>query len=138
MNHPQWNGFHPGVWQEEINVRDFIQHNYTPYTGDHTFLADATPRTRALMNKLQSLFAEERKKGGVLDVDTENGSIMTNYSTGYLDKDNELIVGLQTDSPLKRGVNPFGGIRMVRQACAAYGYRLSDKVEEEFTLSLRR
>ena len=133
MTHEHWNGFKGGVWQDEINVRDFIQQNYTPYTGDHTFLADATPRTRALMDKLQGLFAEERKKGGVLDVDTENGSILTNYSTGYLDKDKELIVGLQTDSPLKRGVNPFGGIRMVRQACAAYGYRLSDKVEEEFT-----
>ena len=132
MQYSQWNGFNPGVWQDEINVRDFIQHNYTPYTGDHHFLADATPRTRALMDKLQGLFAEERKRGGVLDVDTEHGSIVTNYTPGYLDKENELIVGLQTDSPLKRGVNPFGGIRMVRQACAAYGYRLSDKVEDEF------
>ena len=132
MNHPQWNGFHPGVWQDEINVRDFIQKNYTPYEGDHHFLAEATPRTRALMEKLQGLFAEERAKGGVLDVDTETVSSLVNYAPGYLDKDNELIVGLQTDAPLKRGVNPFGGIRMARQACAAYGYRLSDKVEDEF------
>ena len=132
MNYQQWNGFNPGVWQEEINVRDFIQCNYTPYIGDDTFLAQATPRTRALMEKLQGLFAQERKNGGVLDVDTETGSWSTNYVPGYLDKDKELIVGLQTDAPLKRGVNPFGGIRMVRQACAAYGYRLSDKVEEEF------
>ncbi len=132
MNYPQWNGFNPGVWQEEVNVRDFIQRNYTPYTGDDAFLADATPRTRALMEKLQGLFAEERKKGGVLDVDTDTVSSLTSYAPGYLDKDNELIVGLQTDSPLKRGVNPFGGIRMARQACAAYGYRLSDKVENEF------
>ena len=132
MNFSQWHGFAPGVWQEEINVRDFIQRNYTPYTGDDAFLADATPRTRALMDKLQKLFAQERKNGGVLDVDTEHGSLLVNYAPGYLDKDNELIVGLQTDAPLKRGVNPFGGIRMVRQACAAYGYRLSDKVENEF------
>jgi len=132
MHHPQWNGFAPGVWQDEINVRDFIQQNYTPYTGGDAFLADATPRTRTLMDKLQALFAEERKKGGVLDVDTDTVSSLVSYAPGYLDKDNELIVGMQTDSPLKRGVNPFGGIRMARQACAAYGYRLSDKVEDEF------
>ena len=132
MHFSQWNGFHPGAWQEEINVRDFIRCNYTPYTGDDAFLADATPRTRALMDKLQALFARERKNGGVLDVDTETVSSLVNYAPGYLDKDNELIVGLQTDAPLKRGVNPFGGIRMARQACAAYGYRLSDKVEDEF------
>ncbi len=132
MMYEQWNGFTPGVWQEEINVRDFIQRNYTPYTGDDTFLTEATPRTRALMGRLQELFAEERKKGGVLDVDTDTVSSLTSYAPGYIDKDNELIVGMQTDSPLKRGVNPFGGIRMARQACAAYGYRLSDKVEDEF------
>ncbi len=132
MTHEHWNGFTPGVWQEEINVRDFIQRNYTPYTGDDSFLAEATPRTRELMAKLQELFAEERKKGGVLDVDTDTVSSLTSYAPGYIDKDNELIVGMQTDSPLKRGVNPFGGIRMARQACAAYGYRLSDKVEDEF------
>ena len=132
MTHAHWNGFTAGVWQDEINVRNFIQLNYTPYEGDHSFLADATPRTRKLMDKLQSLFAEERRRGGVLDVDVDTVSSLTSYAPGYLDKDNELIVGLQTDSPLKRGVNPFGGIRMVRQACAAYGYRLSDKVENEF------
>ncbi len=132
MMHPHWNGFATGVWQDEINVRDFIQRNYTPYEGDDRFLAEATPRTRALMEKLQGLFAEERKKGGVLDVDVDTVSSLTSYAPGYLDKEHELIVGLQTDSPLKRGVNPFGGIRMARQACAAYGYRLSDKVEDEF------
>ena len=132
MTHEHWNGFTPGVWQEEINVRDFIQRNYTPYTGDDSFLAEVTPRTQELMAKLQELFAEERKKGGVLDVDTDTVSSLTSYAPGYIDKDNELIVGMQTDSPLKRGVNPFGGIRMARQACAAYGYRLSDKVEDEF------
>ena len=132
MTHPHWNGFTAGVWQDEINVRDFIQLNYTPYEGDHSFLADATPRTRELMAKLQALFAEERRRGGVLDVDVDTVSSLVNYAPGYLDKEKELIVGLQTDSPLKRGVNPFGGIRMARQACAAYGYRLSDKVEDEF------
>ena len=132
MMHEHWNGFKGGLWQEEINVWDFIQQNYTPYEGDHSFLAEATPRTKELMDQLQELFAQERKNGGVLDVDTETGSLVTSKATGYLNKEKELIVGLQTDSPLKRGVNPFGGIRMVRQACAAYGYRLSDKVEEEF------
>ena len=132
MTHPHWNGFIAGVWQDEINVRDFIQKNYTPYECDHSFLADATPRTRELMDKLQGLFAEERRRGGVLDVDVDTVSSLVNYAPGYLDKEKELIVGLQTDAPLKRGVNPFGGIRMARQACAAYGYRLSDKVEDEF------
>ena len=132
MTHTQWNGFAPGVWQDQINVRDFIQRNYTPYTGDDGFLADATDRTRALMAQLRELFAEERRRGGVLDVDTDTVSSLTSYAPGYIDKEKELIVGMQTDSPLKRGVNPFGGIRMARQACAAYGYRLSDKVENEF------
>ncbi len=132
MQHENWNGFKSGAWQNEINVRDFIQTNYREYTGDHSFLADATPRTRAMMDKVQALFAKERANGGVLDIDTVTVSSLTSYAPGYVDKDNELIVGLQTDSPLKRGVNPFGGIRMARQACEAYGYKLSDKIEEEF------
>ncbi len=127
-----WNGFKPGIWQKETNVRDFIQTNYRPYTGDDKFLAGATERTRTLMEKVQVLFAEERKNGGVLDVDTDTVSSLTSYVPGYVDRENELIVGLQTDAPLKRGVNPFGGIRMVRNACQAYGYQLSDKVEQEF------
>ena len=132
MEHKNWTGFQQGAWQNEINVRDFIQTNYKEYTGDDSFLAGATKRTDALMAKLQDLFAKERKNGGVLDVDTDTVSSLTSYAPGYIDKDNELIVGMQTDSPLKRGVNPFGGIRMARQACAAYGYQLSDKVEQEF------
>ena len=132
MEHKNWNGFKKGVWQDEINVRDFIQQNYTEYKGDDSFLSGATERTNALMQKLQGLFALERQYGGVLDVDTATVSSLTNYSPGYLDKENELIVGLQTNRPLKRGVNPFGGMRMVRQACEAYGYKLSDKIEEEF------
>ncbi|MBP3692016.1 MAG: formate acetyltransferase, partial [Clostridia bacterium] len=132
MTHNNWNGFTGGAWQDEINVRDFIQKNYKEYKGDSSFLCGATERTKSLMSKVQELFAEERKKGGVLDVDTETVSSLVNYAPGYIDKENELIVGMQTDAPLKRGVNPFGGIRMARQACAAYGYRLSDKVEDEF------
>ena len=128
----QWKGFNEGNWTKEIDVRDFIQKNYTPYKGDSSFLAEATQRTKNLYNKLQKLFDEERAKGGVLDVDTETVSSLTAYKPGYLDKENEIIVGLQTDAPLKRGVNPFGGIRMTRQACEAYGYKLSDNVEQEF------
>ena len=132
MNFEQWNGFKGGAWQDEINVRDFIQANYKEYTGDSSFLCGSTKRTDELMAKVQGLFKKERERGGVLDVDTETVSTLTGYDPGYIDKENELIVGMQTDSPLKRGVNPFGGIRMARQACAAYGYRLSDKVEDEF------
>jgi len=132
MEHVNWNGFKTNLWQDEINVRDFIQMNYKEYKGDASFLAGATPRTAALMEKLQGLFKLERQYGGVLDIDTATVSSLTSYSPGYLDKENEIIVGIQTNRPLKRGVNPFGGMRMVRQACEAYGYKLSDKVEEEF------
>ena len=132
MEHINWNGFKKGVWQDEINVRDFIQQNYKEYKGDSSFLAGATKRTEALMDKVNSLFYLERQYGGVLDIDTTNASSLTTFAPGYIDKANELIVGLQTNRPLKRGINPFGGIRMVRQACEAYGYKLSDKVEEEF------
>ena len=127
-----WNGFKQGKWQETIDVRDFIQQNYTPYTGDESFLAPATPRTSKLMHKLNNLFALEREFGGVLDIDVQTVSSLLNYKPGYLDKEQEIIVGLQTDRPLKRGVNPFGGLRMTRDACRAYGYELSPKVEEQF------
>ncbi len=132
MEHKNWKGFKAGVWKDEINVRDFIQLNYSEYEGDDSFLADATPRTKSLMKKLEALFYLERQYGGVLDIDTATVSSLTSYSPGYIDKENELIVGMQTNRPLKRGVNPFGGMRMVRQACEAYGYKLSKKVEEEF------
>ena len=132
MEHKNWNGFKKDVWQDEINVRNFIQSNYKEYRGDSSFLASATPRTTDLMKKVSELFKKERQCGGVLDVDTETVSSLTSYKPGYVDKQNELIVGLQTDAPLKRGVNPFGGIRMARQACAAYGYKLSDTIENEF------
>ena len=95
--------------------------NYTEYTGDSSFLSKATPRTQGLMKKLQELFSLERQFGGVLDIDTNTVTSLKNYAPGYLDKANELIVGLQTNRPLKRGVNPFGGMRMAAQACEAYG-----------------
>ncbi len=132
MKFDQWQGFVPGEWQDTINVRDFIQKNYTPYTGDEQFLCGPTPRTSALMAKLNRLFAEEARRGGVYDVDVDRASSLTTYEPGYLDRENELIVGLQTNAPLKRGVNPFGGIKMTRKACEAYGYKLSDQVETEF------
>ena len=133
MKYEGWKGFNSGVWQEEINVRDFIQQNYTEYKGDESFLASATKRTTLLMDKVQALFKLEREKGGVLDVDTNTVTSLKNYGPGYVDKDNEIIVGLQTDAPLKRGVNAFGGMRMARQACKAYGYKISDKLEDVFS-----
>lgn len=127
-----WEGFISGDWQTSINVRDFIQRNYTPYHGEADFLQGPTPRTLKLMDKYNQLQAIERAFGGVLDIDTQNVSSLTTYKAGYLDRDQELIVGLQTDRPLKRGVNPFGGLRMTEDACRAYGYELSDKVRNEF------
>ena len=128
----QWEGFQTGKWQEEINVRDFIQRNYTPYEGNEEFLKPATGRTEELLHKFENLLVLEREFGGVLDIDTHTVTSLLNYKPGYLDKDKEIIVGLQTDRPLKRGVNPFGGLRMTREACKAYGYELSQKVEGEF------
>lgn len=128
----QWEGFNPGIWQEEMNVRDFIQKNYTPYTGNGDFLKPATERTGKLLHKFENLLVLEREFGGVLDIDTQTVTSLLNYKPGYLDKEQEIIVGLQTDRPLKRGVNPFGGLRMTRDACRAYGYELSQKVEDEF------
>lgn len=121
-----------GIWENEINVRDFIQRNYTEYKGDSSFLSGATERTKELKKKTDSLFELEKLYGGVLDIDTETVSTPTAYEPGYIDKENEIIVGMQTNRPLKRGVNPFGGIRMARQACKAYGYKLSEKIENEF------
>ncbi len=132
MEHKNWYGFNGSVWQDEINVRDFIQTNYKEYTGDSSFLAGATERTDMMMKKVNDLFKLERQQGGVLDIDTATVSSLTSFSPGYIDKDNEIIVGMQTNRPLKRGVNPFGGMRMVRQACEAYGYKLSEQVEQEF------
>ncbi len=132
MKHENWKGFKAGAWQDEINVRDFIQKNYKEYCGDDSFLSGATERTKGLMKKVEQLFILEKQFGGVLEIDTATVSSLTSFSPGYIDKPNEIIVGMQTNRPLKRAVNPFGGIRMVRQACEAYGYKLSKKVEEEF------
>ena len=132
MEYAEWKGFKSGRYQQVIDVENFIQVNYTPYEGDGSFLKGATKRTSALMEKVDALLKAERDKGGVLDVDTEHVSSLTTYGAGYIDRENEIIVGLQTDEPLKRGVNPFGGMRMARSACEAYGYKLSDKIEEQF------
>lgn len=127
-----WHRFHPGLWQESIDVRDFIQRNYTPYLGDESFLRPATERTRRLFGRLAELGRLEQQWGGVLGVDASTVSSLLTYAPGYLDRENEIIVGLQTARPLQRSVNPFGGIRMARAACEAYGYKLDDKVEEYF------
>lgn len=132
MSKAAWKNFIGGDWQEKVDLRGFIQANYRPYEGDSSFLFGATERTKELMAKLNTLFAMEREFGGVLDIDTDTVSSLTSYGPGYLNKEKEIIVGLQTNRPLKRGVNPFGGIRMARQACEAYGYKLGDKVENEF------
>lgn len=132
----QWSGFKGHKWQEEVNVRDFIQNNYEPYDGDESFLADPTEATNTLWNALQKLQKEERAKGGVLDMETEVVSSLTSYGPGYIDenlKDLEQIVGLQTDKPLKRAFMPYGGIRMSVEACETYGYTPSDKLKEIFT-----
>lgn len=133
MEHAQWIGFKGDVWKNSIDVRSFIMDNYTPYEGDGSFLSGPTKRTGELMDKLNDLLRQEAENGGVLDIDTSTVSSLCNYAPGYLDKDKELIVGLQTDSPLKRGVNPFGGIRMARSACEAYGRKLGEQIEEYFT-----
>lgn len=132
MQFEQWNGFVSGDWQENINVRDFIDKNYSPYMGDASFLSGPTVRTQKALAKLEQLKALEQERDGVLSIDTSTVSSLCNYAPGYL-CDEDIIVGLQTDEPLKRGVNPFGGIRMARSACEAYGYKLSDSIEEYFT-----
>ena len=127
-----WRDFKGGKWQDRIDVRDFIQKNYTPYTGDESFLQPPTARTEKMLEKYEALCRAEQQNGGVLNIDTETVITATSFGPGYLDKENEIIVGLQTDEPLKRACNPFGGMRMVRSACEAYGYKVSDKIEEEF------
>src|SRR5580765_951159 len=126
-----WAGFRTGLWQKEINVRDFIQQNYEPYHGDASFLAGATARTQKIWNRLNELFVEERKKS-VLDISQIPSSI-TAHAPGYIDKENEVIVGLQTEAPLKRAIMPNGGLRMVLNSFKAYGYEPDPKVVEAFT-----
>lgn len=125
--------FKPGKWQNEIDVRDFIQKNYTPYEGDSSFLTNPTFETQKLWQECLDLFDKERKNGGVLDMDTKIISTITSHNAGYIDKDIEKIVGLQTDKPLKRSMQPFGGIRMAQAACHSYGYEVDNEVTEIFT-----
>jgi len=126
-----WRGFKPGLWQRDINVRWFLQQNYTPYEGDDSFLAPATERTKRIWKKLEEMFVEERKKG-VLDVSQIPSSI-TAHAPGYIDRDHEVIVGLQTEAPLKRAIMPNGGLRMVLNSLKAYNYEPDPKVVEIFT-----
>ena len=127
----QWEGFKEGVWQNGIDVRNFIQKNYTAYEGDKSFLEGTTERTDAVLEKAQKLIIEEIEKG-IIDVATDRVSGIDNYEPGYLDKDNEVIVGFQTDAPLKRIVNPFGGMRMVESSLKEYGYELDSNIREHF------
>ena len=136
MTKAEWQGFNGGLWQEEINVRDFVQRNYTPYDGAEDFLAAPTEATNRLWQKLQELQRAERRKGGVLDMDTDVVSGLTSHGAGYIDeslKDLERIVGLQTDKPLKRAFMPYGGIKMAEESCRNYGYEPSERLHEIFT-----
>lgn len=128
----EWKNFKPGNWMESIDVRDFIQKNYTPYLGDSRFLSGASEKTKKLWNECLNLISLEAKKGGVLSVDPNTVSTLTAYKPAYIDKDLEVIYGLQTEKPLERGVNPFGGIRMAKQACQAYGYKLNPEIDHVF------
>ena len=129
MKFDQWNNFKSGEWQDEINVRDFIQHNYTPYTGDDSFLVGATERTKELWNEVLELYKKERENGGVLDADTKTPSAVNAYNAGYIKKELEQIVGLQTDAPLKRAIMPAGGIRIVEKSAEAYGLKVDPETE---------
>ncbi len=135
VNFDQWNGFEGRLWKEQIDVRDFIQKNYTPYDGDESFLAGPTEATNKLWGKLQELMIEQRNKGGVLDCETEVVTGLTAYGPGYIDesmKDLEKVVGLQTDKPLKRAFMPYGGIKMAQQAAESYGYKINPKYDQIF------
>ena len=133
MKFEQWNKFQPGDWQKEINVRDFIQNNYTPYEGDSSFLTGTTEKTKKLWDEVLELYKKEKESnGGVLDIDTKTVSTVAAHDAGYIDKDLEEIVGLQTDAPLKRAIMPFGGIRIVEKSCEAYGREVDPEVDKIF------
>ena len=133
MEFEQWNKFKPGDWQHEINVRDFIQNNYTPYEGDSSFLTGTTEKTKKLWDEVLELYKKEKESnGGVLDIDTKTVSTVSAHDAGYIDKDLEEIVGLQTDAPLKRAIMPFGGIRIVEKSCEAYGREVDPEVDKIF------
>jgi len=128
-----WQGFKKGKWQDEIDIRDFIQANYIPYEGDESFLSGPTMKTEAVWNKCQQLLAAENKKGGVLDVDTGIVSTTLSHKPGYIDRENEVIFGLQTDAPLRRGVVVNSGLRMAEQACEEYGYKLNPQISNIYS-----
>ncbi|MDD7548818.1 MAG: formate C-acetyltransferase [Lachnospiraceae bacterium] len=130
---PEWNGFVGGKWEDEINVRDFIQKNYTPYDGDESFLAGPTQNTKDLWAMVMDLTKKEREAGGVLDMDTKVVSTIVSHGPGYLDKSKETIVGFQTDKPFKRSMQPYGGIRMAEKACADNGYTVDPEISEFFS-----
>ncbi|MFR4438363.1 MAG: formate C-acetyltransferase [Hungatella sp.] len=130
----EWNGFNSGVWEREVNVRDFIQKNYTPYDGDDTFLVGPTQNTKDLWEQVLDLSKQEREAGGVLDMDTRIISTITSHGPGYLNKDKETIVGFQTDKPFKRSLQPYGGIRMAEKACSDNGYTVDPEISEFFTV----
>ena len=133
MKFEQWNKFQPGDWQKEINVRDFIQRNYTPYEGNSSFLKGTTEKTQKLWDEVLELYKKEKEsKGGVLDIDTKTVSTVAAHEAGYIDKNLEEIVGLQTDAPLKRAIMPFGGIRIVEKSCEAYGREVDPEVDKIF------
>ena len=133
MEFKQWNNFNSGDWQKEIDVRDFIQKNYTPYNGDSKFLVQPTEKTKKLWNEVLELYKKEKdSNGGVLDIDTKTISTITSHEAGYIDKDLEEIVGLQTDAPLKRAIMPFGGIKIVEKSCEAYGRKVDPEVDYIF------
>ncbi|MFT7290427.1 MAG: formate C-acetyltransferase, partial [Reinekea sp.] len=128
-----WDGFHSGVWQRDVNVRDFIQQNYVPYTGDARFLVGATTRTKDVWALVLDLMKEEQRLQGPLDFDTDLPSTITSHQPGYINKDLERVVGLQTDAPLKRGMIANAGIRMVEASCDAYGRKLDPMINKIFT-----
>ncbi len=130
MKFEEWNNFVGGKWEKEIDVRDFIQKNYTPYTGNSDFLAPATEKTNKLWNKVLELYKKEKENGGVLDISNDVVSTISSHEAGYIDKDLETIVGLQTEKPLKRAIMPNGGIRIVEKSCSAYNTKVSDKIED--------
>ena len=132
MKYQEWHSFKPGNYTREIDVRDFIQQNYEPYTGDSSFLVDATDRTKALWAKILEYYKKERENGGVLDIDAETISTITSHKAGYIDKELEQIVGLQTDEPLKRAIMPYGGINMMVKSCAHYGKKIPQEIEDVF------
>jgi len=133
MQFEEWKGFKEGDWQTDINVRDFIQKNYTPYEGDSSFLVESTNKTKKLWEEVLNLYKKEADSNGVLDIDNKTVSTITSHKPGYIDKNLEEIVGFQTDEPLKRAIMPFGGIKIVKKSCSAYGKEISPEIEEIFT-----